>query len=288
MPTNAEIKAAIDLIIRSPHNHILTGAVADILDDIVDNISAGPGGTPGIDSVLAEAEALTANRSINLNGNGLHLSNGSLGIGIAPETQEKLVVSDGLNKLIVVNTDDFNTRIEGNDNTAQTYVNASADLGEGSVFFDLFSDNGTNQVQIKGDAIANSITHTADTHTFNINGVLSAIFNGNNFLLIDPTVNDESAAIQANNITGAGNLANVRAFTDDTSAGAVLLGTFNNDKQFSISGSADASGSSLTYTADDHIFSIVQVFADNAAAVTGGLAVGTLYRTGDALKIVHV
>jgi hypothetical protein len=28
-------------------------------------------------------------------------------------------------------------------------------------------------------------------------------------------------------------------------------------------------------------------FADNAAAVTGGLVAGDLYRTGDALKIVH-
>lgn len=31
----------------------------------------------------------------------------------------------------------------------------------------------------------------------------------------------------------------------------------------------------------------VQEFADNAAAITGGLTVGQVYRTGDALKIVH-
>lgn len=31
----------------------------------------------------------------------------------------------------------------------------------------------------------------------------------------------------------------------------------------------------------------VPVYADNAAAVTAGLAVGQLYRTGDNLKIVH-
>jgi len=29
------------------------------------------------------------------------------------------------------------------------------------------------------------------------------------------------------------------------------------------------------------------VYADNAAAVAGGLTVGQIYRTGDALKIVH-
>ena len=31
----------------------------------------------------------------------------------------------------------------------------------------------------------------------------------------------------------------------------------------------------------------VPVYADNAAAVTAGLAVGQLYRTGDNLKVVH-
>jgi hypothetical protein len=31
----------------------------------------------------------------------------------------------------------------------------------------------------------------------------------------------------------------------------------------------------------------VPVYADNAAAITAGLAMGKLYRTGDVLKIVH-
>jgi hypothetical protein len=31
----------------------------------------------------------------------------------------------------------------------------------------------------------------------------------------------------------------------------------------------------------------VPVYADNATAVTAGLTIGQLYRTGDALKIVH-
>jgi len=32
---------------------------------------------------------------------------------------------------------------------------------------------------------------------------------------------------------------------------------------------------------------VVAEYADNAAAITGGLSVGTHYRTGDLLKIVH-
>lgn len=44
----------------------------------------------------------------------------------------------------------------------------------------------------------------------------------------------------------------------------------------------------ITLTANNGIVvGTVQQFTDNAAAVTGGLAVGTLYRTGDTLKIVH-
>lgn len=34
-------------------------------------------------------------------------------------------------------------------------------------------------------------------------------------------------------------------------------------------------------------FTSVPEYADNAAAVTAGLAVGKVYRTGDVLKIVH-
>lgn len=32
---------------------------------------------------------------------------------------------------------------------------------------------------------------------------------------------------------------------------------------------------------------LIQEFADNAAAITGGLSVGQIYRTGDNLKVVH-
>ena len=41
------------------------------------------------------------------------------------------------------------------------------------------------------------------------------------------------------------------------------------------------------FDATSIVISDVPVYADNAAAVTGGLSVGQLYRTGDNLKIVH-
>jgi hypothetical protein len=44
----------------------------------------------------------------------------------------------------------------------------------------------------------------------------------------------------------------------------------------------------VTYTASNtpHLNN-VQEFADNAAAILGGLTIGDVYRTGDNLKIVH-
>ena len=44
MPTNAEIHDAIDLLIRQPQSHILTNDIADMLDDMVDNLQSGPPG----------------------------------------------------------------------------------------------------------------------------------------------------------------------------------------------------------------------------------------------------
>lgn len=41
------------------------------------------------------------------------------------------------------------------------------------------------------------------------------------------------------------------------------------------------------FSATAIVIANVPVYADNAAAVTAGLAVGQIYRTGDNLKVVH-
>ena len=43
----------------------------------------------------------------------------------------------------------------------------------------------------------------------------------------------------------------------------------------------------ISSASSDNIFPDVPVYADNAAALLGGLEVGAIYRTGDVLKIVH-
>lgn len=90
------------------------------------------------------------------------------------------------------------------------------------------------------------------------------------------------------NSTGDGNQARYSAATSATDATSRFDANFNDGVKLArIDAFADASASSITHTADSHIFIGVQEFADNAAAITGGLATGAIYRTGDALKIVH-
>jgi hypothetical protein len=57
----------------------------------------------------------------------------------------------------------------------------------------------------------------------------------------------------------------------------------------------DTNDGQITYFEDEDYFGLsarinitgITEYADNAAALTGGLVAGDLYRTGDALKIVH-
>lgn len=51
---------------------------------------------------------------------------------------------------------------------------------------------------------------------------------------------------------------------------------------------ANGAGSSSTFTVAGKLnLESVSEYTDNAAAVSGGLSVGDVYRTGDILKIVH-
>lgn len=79
--------------------------------------------------------------------------------------------------------------------------------------------------------------------------------------------------------------------TEETKAVATMQINFDSDGVDMIAmikATADASVSKLVYTANHHKFVNIQEFADNAAAIVGGLEEDTIYRTGDVLKIVHL
>jgi hypothetical protein len=61
----------------------------------------------------------------------------------------------------------FTTQIRATDGTGTTYLVLNADVSDPTVKFELYSDNGTNEVSILGNATTDNIIYTADTHTFN-------------------------------------------------------------------------------------------------------------------------
>lgn len=99
MPTNAEIHATIDLLIRQPKSSILTNSIADMLDDMVDNIAAGAG-TPNINQVLT-----SGNEAGGLEILGVSVIGTEAGGGLileAPDTGRWLVTVDNAGALQIV------------------------------------------------------------------------------------------------------------------------------------------------------------------------------------------
>lgn len=108
------------------------------------------------------------------------------------------------------------------------------------------------------------------------------------YFSVDPSPGYETSTLRAYNIASDSD-ARFKAQVDDSlTAHSQMEADFGNGvKVGRLEVLATSTASSATYTADKHIFNGVAEHADNAAAVTAGLAVGTMYRTGDLLKIVH-
>jgi hypothetical protein len=85
--------------------------------------------------------------------------------------------------------------------------------------------------------------------------LLSIEQDGIEFLSANPTPNNESATLQAYNTTDADNSARITAHTTDTQADFDLLANFDDLTKFGrIQITANASASTITYTADTHTF----------------------------------
>jgi hypothetical protein len=171
-------------------------------------------------------------------------------------------VADGTGQYISVSTGDNGVQLSNNTATKVIVVNDDIDGISLSV--------GSGATRIKLDESDNSITHTADTHTFNAGGEENArVSLGTSFIRgFNPTDND--------------NYANLTADVDETTAKALIVSNFNDGvKSTLIECFSDATTSSITHTAEHHNFNL-QDFANNAAAVGGGLVSGDLYFTNTA------
>lgn len=270
MPTNAEIHAAIDLLIRQPPNHILTDAIADMLDDMVDNISAGPGGTAGIDDVLAVGQALTADRIIELGANFLDITVGA----------EPFFEIDPASGLVSIGP-----FVEQGTESFESKLTLTPDVGAELKYIYTNSVGAIEkEAKIVGfaDATESLLTHTADKHTFNglvgIGGVPTAnqLFNvnvGSNFFLeVDPTVNNEQVNVKAVNLTGDNNVAHLQVRVSDSEAKVLLQADFNDGvKRAQIEASADNTESLLTYQADKHTFTGAVILPTSNPGVPGAI-----------------
>lgn len=71
----------------------------------------------------------------------------------------------GGNEFLTLDPASFNSKIASTDGTANGYLSFTSEVGN-EVIFSLYSNDGTNEIKIEGDAIANTIAHEAASHIF--------------------------------------------------------------------------------------------------------------------------
>ena len=148
MPTNAEIHAAIDLYITAQRSHILNNTVAQVFHDMVDNITAGQGGVPGIDDVLAVGQTLTENRTVNLNNNDVVFSH---------------IYGEDPEQLLWLLPSGFSAKLMGTDGDARSHIQLIGDLAT-VVTVQIRSDDGTSN---ESEIVLNGRNSTAQYQAAN-------------------------------------------------------------------------------------------------------------------------
>lgn len=107
-----------------------------------------------------------------------------------------------------------------------------------------------------GNNIYNIDSSLAGNRALDLNDFTLRFSEGaNDFLLINPTLNNEGIDLRAVNPTGGTNASGFSASTTDVNASTIFYANFNDGaKLTSISAFADVTTQALTYTADTHTF----------------------------------
>jgi hypothetical protein len=147
-----------------------------------------------------------------------------------------------------------------------------ADTLTGAELAEVVQDGVNKKVTINGFSLLPTVgtgTATGDI-TGDLDGhLLSIEQDGIEFLSANPTPNNESATLQAYNTTDADNSARITAHTTDTQADFDLLANFDDLTKFGrIQITANASASTITYTADTHTFNGVLNLPTQSAPVS--------------------
>jgi len=225
------------------------------------NVIGPPSGGGGGDTIYTGDGSLAGARVVDLDGNVLSFQQGG-------------------NNLLELDPVGFTSTLTATDATAQSLVRVVGDLSGNNVSFEINSNDGTNEVSIAGDGQAQTLSYTADTHNFTGGGLWDLDGNtlqiqqgGNNFLELNPTAGEEIARLQVNNLTGDGNQAYFSAFTTNTDATATIGVSLGFETESYITAFADATTSTIQYTADSHTFNGnvgVGVAPGNLFEVTNG------------------
>jgi hypothetical protein len=96
------------------------------------------------------------------------LAHAESGVSSIVHTADTHTFIAGAETYLTINSSDNEVRVLGTDGTARSILSVVGNLSGNDVRFYLEADDDTNQVTIVGDAQANSITHTADHHNFNL------------------------------------------------------------------------------------------------------------------------
>lgn len=122
--------------------------------------------------------------------------------------------------------------------------------------------------------VYNIDSSVADDRTITLAGnFLKVIHGAAEFLLIEPTANNEAAVLQANNTTGAGNTAGMIGLTTATDAIATLASSFNGTQSGRVRFTSDNTGTIGAYLATLHEFSGSMQFLDLAGNGPGMVTV---------------
>jgi len=100
-----------------------------------------------------------------------------------------LEVQQGGQGLLVIDPSSLTSSLSADDGTGNTRITLQSDVTGGDVNFIIRTDDDNNIVQIAGDAVANTLEYSADTHTFTGDIVLNGSTSGTVTLKSDPLSN---------------------------------------------------------------------------------------------------
>lgn len=125
------------------------------------SLSAVFNGGAGTASIGAAANTTASSLTYTAN---THQFTGNVGIGVSPIVLFE--VESGGEGLVNIDPSNFRSILRASDGTGFSRLVLQGDVTGVDVRFILSSDDNVNTVSIEGDGVANTITHTAGSHTF--------------------------------------------------------------------------------------------------------------------------